>query len=179
MASSGPGPSAKASSTSSGRSQSVRRKVRLSTARCSTTAMWSSATPSTRKSGSRPPECGTPVARDAARYRMDPRDVQPAPAPAKRPPALDEKVPPPPDHQIPAGLEADLAPLRPDGQPPDDGTDPYHRDSLQAQKAFDTAVEAADRGEEEAAVRRFLTAAKLAEAAREWYLAALAFQHVG
>jgi tetratricopeptide (TPR) repeat protein len=69
--------------------------------------------------------------------------------------------------------------LRPDGRPPDEGADPYHRDSLQAQKAFDAAVEAADRGDEEVAVRRFLTAAKLAEAAREWYLAALAFQRVG
>jgi tetratricopeptide (TPR) repeat protein len=88
-------------------------------------------------------------------------------------------VPPPPGHDIPEGLEADFAPLHPDGPPPEPGDDPYHHDSLQAQKTFDAAAEAAQRGEEEEAVRRFLTAAKLAEAAREWYLAALAFQHVG
>src|SRR5438045_1484164 len=97
---------------------------------------------------------------------------EPPPAPAGRPPALDEKLPPPPDHQIPEGLEADFAPLRPDGRPPADGEDPYHRDSLEAQKTFDGAVEAANAEDEEVAVRRFLTAAKLAEAAREWYLAA-------
>ena len=93
---------------------------------------------------------------------------------AKSPPA-----PAPPDKEIPEGLEADFAPLRPEGEPPDAGTDPYHRDSLQAQKVFDTAVEAAGANREEEAVRRFLTAAKLAEAAHEWYLAALAFRHVG
>jgi len=110
---------------------------------------------------------------------MDHSDVNPPPAPVTRPPALDEKLPAPPDKEIPRGLEADFAPLHPDGRPPADGDDPYHRDSLQAQKAFDAAVEAAKVKSEEEAVRRFLTAAKLAEAAREWYLAALAFRHVG
>lgn len=86
-------------------------------------------------------------------------------------------VKPPADHPIPQGLEADLAPLHPDGPAPDD--DPYHHDSLQAQKALDSAVEAANANQEDVAVRRFLTAAKLAEAAREWYLAALAFRRVG
>src|SRR4051794_22341185 len=109
---------------------------------------------------------------------MDRPEVKPPPA-ATRPPALDEKPPAPPDKEIPRGLEADFAPLRPGGHPPADGEDPYHRDSLQAQKAFDAAVAAANANQEEEAVRRFLTAAKLAEAAREWYIAALAFRHVG
>jgi hypothetical protein len=91
----------------------------------------------------------------------------------------DPKPPAPPDNDIPAGLEADLAPLRPGDRPLDQSADPYHNDSLQAQKAFDTAVEAANANEEDEAVRRFLTAAKLAETAREWYLAALAFRRVG
>jgi Ion channel len=89
----------------------------------------------------------------------------------------EQSTPAPPDHEIPPGLEADLAPIRPGPGSPDN--DPFHRDSIQAQKVFDSAVAAADRDDEEEAVRRFLTAAKLAEAAREWYIAALAFQHVG
>ena len=93
----------------------------------------------------------------------------------------DTKAPPaPPDHDIPEDLEADLAPLRPSQRPDDEGReDPYHRDSLEAQRLFDEAVETARAGREDEAVRRFLTAAKLAEAANEWYLAALAFQRVG
>lgn len=92
----------------------------------------------------------------------------------------DTKSPPaPPDHEVPEGLAADLAPLRPDERPADDEPDPYHRDSLESQKLFDEAVAAANAGNEDEAVRRFLTAAKLAEGAREWYLAALAFQRVG
>jgi tetratricopeptide (TPR) repeat protein len=87
--------------------------------------------------------------------------------------------PPPPDAEIPQGLEADLAPLSPGDRPLDQDADPYHNDSLQAQKAFDSAVEAANADREDDAVRRFLTAAKLAEIAREWYLAALAFRRVG
>ena len=60
--------------------------------------------------------------------------------PDPQPPA-----PPPPGHDIPEGLEADFAPLHPDGPPPEPGDDPYHHDSLQAQKAFDAAAEAAQR----------------------------------
>lgn len=110
---------------------------------------------------------------------MDPSNVNPPAATTRRPPALGEKLPTPPDKEIPEGLEADFAPLRPEGEPPVDDPDPYHRDSLQAQKTFDAAVAASEANREEDAVRRFLTAAKLAEAAREWYLAALAFRHVG
>lgn len=98
---------------------------------------------------------------------MDQPPAQPPPAPDKRPPALDEQLPTPPDKEIPEGLEADFAPLRPGGRPPADAEDPYHRDSLQAQKTFDAAVAASESGQEEEAVRQFLTAAKLAEAARE------------
>jgi hypothetical protein len=92
---------------------------------------------------------------------------------------FDFQPPPAPPKEIPQGLEADFAPLHPDGQPPEGGEDPFHRDSLEAQKAFDSAVGLAKSRSEEEAVRRFLTAAKLAEVAREWYLAALAFRHVG
>lgn len=88
--------------------------------------------------------------------------------------------PAPPDHPIPEGLEADLAPIRPGPAPAADAdADPYHRDSLEAKRMFDQAVESANAGNEDEAVRRFLTAAKVAETAHEWYLAALAFQHVG
>ena len=91
------------------------------------------------------------------------------------------KSPPaPPEHEIPEDLEADLAPLRANRRADDEGgEDPYHRDSLEAQKVFDEAAEIARAGREDEAVRRFLTAAKLAEVAHEWYLAALAFQRVG
>lgn len=89
------------------------------------------------------------------------------------------KAPPaPPAEDIPEGLEADLAPLHPEDRPPDDNS-PYHKDTLEAQRAFDAAADTAKAGREDDAVHQFLTAAKLAEGAHEWYLAALAFRRVG
>jgi len=103
---------------------------------------------------------------------------QAPPKPARRPPVSEPA--PPPAEEIPEGLEADFAPLR-GGDKPLSGehSDPYHRDSLQSQQEFDAAAEAAGAGREDEAVRRFLTASKLAERAHEWYLAALSFRRVG
>ena len=101
------------------------------------------------------------------------------PTSVRKSPAPDATLPPPPDQVIPHRLEADLAPLSPDGEAPDPGNDPFHSDNLQAQKAFDEATSAAEAGREDEAVHRFLTAAKLSESAHEWYLAALAFRRVG
>lgn len=57
--------------------------------------------------------------------------------------------------------------------------EPSHLESFQAQEAFDLAVQAADEGNEELAVEHYLKASNLAEAAREWYIAAVACQRVG
>jgi hypothetical protein len=57
--------------------------------------------------------------------------------------------------------------------------EPSHYDSFQAQDAFDRAVKAAETGQEELAVEYYLKASKLAESAREWYIAAVACQRVG
>ena len=104
---------------------------------------------------------------------------QPSPKSAHRPPTRGEPAAPPAEG-IPEGLEADFAPLRPGDKPLDsDRADPYHRDSLMAQREFDAAAQAATDGREDEAVRRFLTASKLAERAHEWYLAALSFRRVG
>jgi Ion channel len=104
---------------------------------------------------------------------------QPPPKPAPRPSPAHEPAPPP-ANEIPRGLEADFAPLHPHDKPiRGDESDPYHRDSLLAQREFDAAAQAATDGREDEAVRRFLTASKLAERAHEWYLAALSFRRVG
>jgi Ion channel len=87
---------------------------------------------------------------------------------------------PTPAEDIPVGIEADFAPLQANDQStPERDSDPFHDDSVQAQQAFDEAVRLAEAGDEDGAVRRFLTASKRAEVAREWYLAALAFRRVG
>lgn len=87
---------------------------------------------------------------------------------------------PPPAEEIPEGLEGDFAPLHPQDRPLQaDETDPYHHDSRLAQQEFDAAAKAATDGHEEEAVRRFLSASKLAEQAHEWYLAALSYRRVG
>lgn len=57
--------------------------------------------------------------------------------------------------------------------------EPSHLESFQAQEAFDLAVQAANEGDEELAVEHYLKASNLAEAAREWYIAAVACQRVG
>jgi exonuclease VII small subunit len=50
--------------------------------------------------------------------------------------------------------------------------DPYQADSLHAQAAFERAVAAAAQGDEALAIAEDLKASKIAETAREWYLAA-------
>lgn len=99
---------------------------------------------------------------------------------AHRPASGGPNPSPPPAEVVPKNLEADFAPLQTEGvSPPDEGADPYHRDSLRAQEAFDAAARTAHDGHEDQAVRQFLIASRLAETAREWYLAALAFRQVG
>lgn len=81
--------------------------------------------------------------------------------------------------QVP--VEADFTPLlelEPEGESRAD-IDPYQYDSLQAQEAFDAAVELAKSGDRESAVREFLRASKIAETAHEWYVAAVACHRVG
>ena len=56
---------------------------------------------------------------------------------------------------------------------------PYQADSLHAQAAFERAVAAAAQGDEALAVTEYLKASKIAETAREWYLAAVACHRVG
>lgn len=84
--------------------------------------------------------------------------------------------------ELPVKLEADFAPLKEAGttDPADKSDlDPHHDESLRAQEAFELATEAAAAGDEEGAVRQYLKASNLAEAAREWYLAAVSCQRVG
>src|SRR5262249_44460984 len=57
--------------------------------------------------------------------------------------------------------------------------DPYQHDSLHAEQAFNRATEAAAAGDRERAVQEYLRAAKIAETAREWYLAAVSLERVG
>lgn len=75
------------------------------------------------------------------------------------------------------GAAADFAP--PPGRPAADDPDPHLRDSALAQEVFDRAVAEAAEGDEQDAVVHFLRASKLAEGAREWYLAAVACHRVG
>jgi len=98
-------------------------------------------------------------------------------SPSEKPAA--ENPAPPSAEVVADGLQADFAPLPTNGARRRDGADPYQHDSLRAQEKFDAATSAAERGQEDEAVRQFLTAAKLAETAHEWHLAALAFRHVG
>jgi exonuclease VII small subunit len=57
--------------------------------------------------------------------------------------------------------------------------DPYQADSLHAQAAFERAVAAAAQGDEALAIAEYLKVSKIAETAREWYLAAVACHRVG
>lgn len=83
---------------------------------------------------------------------------------------------------LPVVVEADFAPI-PETDANDIASgevpDSHHEQSLRAQEAFELAAEAALRGDEDVAVRYYLKASNLAEAAREWYLAAVSCQRVG
>jgi len=84
--------------------------------------------------------------------------------------------------EIPEDLGADFVPIEHSdahGHVRRQEIDPFQYDSLQAQEAFDAAVAAAESGDEALAVQEFLRASKIAETAREWYLAAVACRRVG
>ncbi len=57
--------------------------------------------------------------------------------------------------------------------------DRYQRDSLHAEEAFAHAVETANSGDYQKAVQEYLRAAKIAETAREWYVAAVSLERIG
>ena len=85
--------------------------------------------------------------------------------------------------RLPEHVEADFAPPE---EPPDvaadargGGRDRSLADSERAQEAFDAAAGISESGDAERAVLEFLRASKLAERAREWYLAAVACRRVG
>jgi hypothetical protein len=109
-------------------------------------------------------------------------------------PVQDEELPKPretdntffgstPSEEPPTGAEADFVPLPGvDGEadePVLEDIDPFQCDSLQAQQAVDEAAAAAAGGNQEHAVQQYIRAAKIAETAREWYLAAVACRQVG
>lgn len=84
--------------------------------------------------------------------------------------------------ELPVKLEADFAPIKEAGNADladHSDRDPHHDESLRAQDAFELATQAVSVGDEERAVRLYLKASNLAEAAREWYLAAVSCQRVG
>lgn len=83
--------------------------------------------------------------------------------------------------EFPEDAEADFVPLQTEEEAERQARrdrDPFQSDSLKAQEAFDSAAAAAAAGDEERAVQEYLRAAKIAESAREWYLAAVACQQV-
>jgi hypothetical protein len=83
--------------------------------------------------------------------------------------------------EAPAIPEADLLPLKHPGTGPalsEEEVDPYQRDSHDAEQAFKEAVRAAEAGNVAEAVQCYLRAAKIAETAHEWFLAAVSFQRV-
>ena len=84
-----------------------------------------------------------------------------------------------PDAALPDSVAADFAPPPADADHPDLSGDPYFRDSLEAQRLYELAVAAAREGNEDHAVPFFLRASKHAEAAREWYLAAVSCHKAG
>ena len=91
-------------------------------------------------------------------------------------------LPPSVNDELPVKVDADFAPLpEVDSAHPvkKSHVDAHHENSLRAQEAFDLAAQAAASGDEERAVQQYLKAANLAEAAREWYIAAVSCQRVG
>jgi tetratricopeptide (TPR) repeat protein len=81
---------------------------------------------------------------------------------------------------LPTDVGADYAPpAEAVAAAPDADPDGHLRDSVEAEGWYARAAREAARGNEPEAVVHFLRAAKLAEAAREWYLAALALRAAG
>lgn len=91
--------------------------------------------------------------------------------PPDSPPDTAERFAPPDD------AVADFTP--PESAPGYSDGDEYLNDSIAAQAIYDRAVSEVQRGDENDALLHFLRASKLAEAAREWYLAAAACHRVG
>src|SRR4030095_4122722 len=84
--------------------------------------------------------------------------------------------------ESPVTAEADFAPLPelgPAARADLTEVDPYQADSLHARSACARAVPAAAQGDEALAITEYLKASKIAETAREWYLAAVACHRVG
>jgi hypothetical protein len=102
-----------------------------------------------------------------------PEEAAAAPAPE----AFDEVDP----ADLPQNVSADFVPpeTATRAAPGRHDLDPFQHDSLQAQEAFDAAAAAEPEGDEEATIQRYIRAAKIAETAREWQLAAVACQRVG
>ena len=96
-------------------------------------------------------------------------------------PPLVESVAAEPDGELPLKVEGDFAPLSDPGSAGavPNVPDAHHRVSHDAQQAFEAAAGAAAAGNEALAVQEYLKASNLAEAAREWYMAAVACQRVG
>lgn len=91
--------------------------------------------------------------------------------------AIDELLP-----DLPVNIQADFSPLNsdkslPPGRRP--SAEPAVDESSLAQQSFDNAVKAAEDDNEPLAVECYLKAARHAEAAREWYIAAVACHRVG
>lgn len=82
------------------------------------------------------------------------------------------------DEELPVEMAADFAPLAEPSVRSKEAS-PHHKESSRAQEAFEAAAEAATAGNEDLAVEQYLKASNLAEAAREWYMAAVACQRVG
>ena len=82
--------------------------------------------------------------------------------------------------RLPDHVEADFSPPEdPPGRRGPKHADKSLADSERAQAAFDAAAARSEAGDEERAVPEFLRASKLAERAREWYLAAVACRRLG
>lgn len=81
-----------------------------------------------------------------------------------------------------ANSPADLAPLEElndaSAEPAGD-LDSHQQSSRRAKQAFDSAVKAAEAGDEGRAIQEYVRCAAAAEAAHEWFLVAMACQRVG
>jgi len=75
----------------------------------------------------------------------------------------------------PAAVPSDVVP----GEDDVPAADEYLRDSIKAEELYAQAVQEAKRDDDRQTVASFLRAAKYAETAREWYLAATALHAVG